>query len=111
MERRKIRDEADARACMTAVKVSGLSPAAWCRSEGVDGRSLRAWTINLQRGAGSARKPMQSARPLSLIELVPSAAVRAASRYTVRVGAHGVELDDQFDEKTLRRLVSVLASC
>ncbi|HVZ30987.1 MAG TPA: hypothetical protein VG963_01090, partial [Polyangiaceae bacterium] len=86
MERRKIRDEEGARACMMAVKASGLSPAAWCRSEGVDGRSLRAWTINLQRGASRARKPVRSVRPVSLIELVPPGPALPAARYVFASG-------------------------
>ena len=118
MERRKIRDEADARACIAAVRASKLTVKQWARSEGVDGRSLRAWTINLGRGANSTKpsrpRPRRTslAKPLQLIELVaaPSVAV-TASRYVVRVGAHAVEVDDQFAEGTLRRLVGVLASC
>lgn len=110
MERRKIRDEADARACIAALKVSGMATAAWCRSEGIDGRSLRAWTRNLGRSRARAEKRVR-AKPVQLIELVPSEPRRGAARYVVRVGRHGVEVDDQFDESTLQRLVAVLASC
>jgi hypothetical protein len=110
MERRKIRDEADARACIAALKVSGMATAAWCRSEGIDGRSLRAWTLNLSRRAAPAGKRAR-AKPVQLIELVPSGALRRTARYVVRVGQHDVEVDDQFEESTLRRLVAVLASC
>lgn len=111
MERRKIRDESDARACLTAVKASGLSSVAWCRSAGVDGRSLRAWTINLERSANSTSKRVRTTRPLQLVELVPCAPARPGPRYVVRVGSHGVEVDERFEERTLRRLVEVLASC
>ena len=116
MERRKIRDEADARACIAAVKASKLTVKQWARSEGVDGRSLRAWTINLGRGASSTKtiQPRTSlAKPLRLVELVASVPIAAAtaSRYLIRVGAHAVEVDDRFAEGTLRRLVAVLASC
>ena len=113
MERRKIRDEADARTCIAAVKGSGLTAREWARSEGVDGRSLRAWTINLARGTSSAklsRSQTAPTRPLRLVELIPSTSA-AARRYVVRVGGHAVEVDDQFAEATLRRLVTVLASC
>jgi hypothetical protein len=52
------------------------------------------------------------AKPLRLVELIASPrAAATASRYVVRVGAHAVEVDDQFAEGTLRRLVTVLASC
>jgi len=110
MERRKIRDEADARACIAALKMSGMATAAWCRSEGIDGRSLRAWTLNLGRSAARAGKGARAKR-VQLIELVPSGPLRRTARYVVRVGPHGVEVDDPFDESTLRRLVAVLASC
>jgi hypothetical protein len=115
MKRRKIRDASDARASIASMKASGLAAAAWCRSAGIDGRSLRAWMMNLARGAaGGARtsKSGQSARPLvQLVELIPSSPERKDARYVVRVGSHRVEVDDQFDEATLRRLVAVLASC
>lgn len=116
MERRKIRDEHDARMCIAAVKASKLTVGEWARSEGVDGRSLRAWTLNLGRGASSAkatRARTSPAKPLRLVELIPSTpmAPAGASRYVVRVGAHVVEVDDRFAEATLRRLVKVLTSC
>jgi hypothetical protein len=114
MERRKIRDEADARTCIAAVSASKLSAREWARSEGIDGRSLRAWTINLARGASSTQstRPRASwAKPLRLVELIPSTPAQSPSRYVIRVGVHAVEVDDQFAETTLRRLVAVLASC
>ena len=114
MERRKIRDEADARTCIAAVKASKLTAREWARSEGIDGRSLRAWTNNLERGTGSAKstRPRTSwAKPLRLVELIASSPAQASSRYVIRVGVHAVEVDDQFAEGTVRRLVAVLASC
>jgi hypothetical protein len=111
MERRKIRDEGDARECIAAVTASGLSPAEWARSAGVDGRSLRAWTLNLQRG--SATKPGRTRRckSVSLVELVPARVSQSAARYTVRIGAHCVEVDEHFEESTLRHLLTALSSC
>lgn len=117
MERRKIRDEADARASLSAARRSGLTPTAWCRSAGVDGRSLRAWSINLARGAAvvgrKARSRAALTKRVELVELVaaPRAIARAAPRYTVRVGKFGIEVGDEFDAVTLRRLVAVLAAC
>jgi hypothetical protein len=114
MERRKIRDEADARTCIAAVRASKLTAREWARFEGIDGRSLRAWTINLERGANSTKLTRSQTRlpqPLRLVELIPSTSARSAGRYVVRVGVHAVEVDDQFAEATLRRLVAVLAPC
>lgn len=61
MERRKIRDEPDARMCIAAVKASKLTVGEWARSEGVDGRSLRAWMLKLTWDEARAR-PRRPAR-------------------------------------------------
>ena len=42
---RRVRDEAEARACLDAVGASGLSPREWARNNGFDGRSLQAWRL------------------------------------------------------------------
>jgi hypothetical protein len=113
MERRRIRDESDARASIALMKSSGMAPTAWCRAAGIDGRSLRAWTMNLARGAATAGKLKRPAKqkPVQLVELVPSRPAHADARYVVRVGSYGVEVSDQFDATTLRRLLAVLTSC
>jgi transposase-like protein len=117
MERRKIRDEADARTCMAAVKESGLTRAAWCRASGVDGRSLRAWSMNLARRRTTGRRKKKTvtavAKRVELVELIAAQPMppTAAPGYTVRVGRLGIEVCDNFDAGTLRRLVAVLAAC
>ena len=116
MERRKIRDEADADACLAAVKKSGLTRTAWCRSAGVDGRSLRAWSMNLARRdttvhRGKKKTGTAVAKRVELVELIAAqhTPLRTAPRYTVRVGALSIELGEDFDAGTLRRLVAALA--
>jgi hypothetical protein len=115
MEKRKIRDEADARSCLAAAKSSGLTRAAWCRASGVDGRSLRAWAMNLARrktaGHRGSKAGTAIARRVELVELIaaPHAPVRTTPRYTVRVGKLGIEIGDDFDAGTIRRLVAALA--
>ena len=106
---RKITDEADARACLKAAKSSGASRVAWARAHGVDGRSLHAWAMNLaRRGASAASQPR-------LVELVPRPAAAVprgvASRLVVHVGDLVVEVDGDFDEATLVRLVRTLRAC
>ena len=54
MAKRKIRDEADAQACLSAQASSGLTLSAWARREGIDGRSLNLWRVNLARWGASA---------------------------------------------------------
>lgn len=102
MPGRKLRDESEARAALSAVEASGLSRVAWAHSNGVDARSLNAWRLTLRRRC--------AAEPLRLVELVASDAV-AEARYRVRVGAFVVEVDGQFEAEPLRRLLSVVASC
>lgn len=114
VERRKIRDEADARACLSAARKSGLAQTSWCRAFGVDGRSLRAWSLNLARGAARQRRKTTSkasiAKRVELVELVAAtpSPTRSSARYTVRVGQLGIEVGDDFDAGTLRRLVAAL---
>lgn len=71
--------------------------------------------MNLERRAdGPRRKQARSAaltRRVELVELVatPTPPSRTGARYTVRVGKLGIEVDDNFDPGTLRRLVAALA--
>lgn len=115
MEKRKIRDEADARTCLAALKASGLTRAAWCRASGIDARSLRAWSMNLERRKTTGHRGSKTVTAVSkrveLVELIaaPPAPSRTTPRYTVRVGKLGIEVGDDFDPGTLRRLVEALA--
>ena len=99
MEKRKIRDEFDARSCLAAQAASGLTLSAWARREGIDGRSMNLWRVNLARWA---------APTLRLVELVPT---QAAAPYVVRCGPLSLEVGDGFHEATLLRLLRVLAAC
>jgi len=116
-ELRKIRDEEDARACLREVEAAGGDLGAWARAHGVDGRSLLAWRLNLaRRGRPAPRRDGASSKvtastPVQLVELVPATPLYAAARYVVRVGDVELELDDDFRDETLRRLVGVLRSC
>jgi hypothetical protein len=114
---RKVQSASEARRCLSAVKASGLSVKEWARPRGIDGRSLHAWQMNLERAAKPAvnrkcRSPSTApvAANMHLVELVPSASP-GSRRYVVHVGAASVELDDDFDAQTLRKIVEVLRSC
>jgi hypothetical protein len=106
---RKVRDEAEARACLSALARSGKSLREWARSKGLDGRSLRAWQINLSRSAPT-NATVRRART-RLVELVPVSAPSVAHRYVVRIGDASVELGDDFDASSLRRIVEALRAC
>jgi len=102
MARRKIASEAEARRCLAAVESSALTLADWARAEGIDGRSLNMWRLNLARKTDEASVPR-------LVELVSSAP--RASGYVVRCGPFTVELGDDFNQDTLLRILEVVAAC
>lgn len=102
MAKRKIRDHADAHECLAAQASSGLNLAAWARREGIDGRSLNLWRVNLTRHETKAP-------PTRLVELVPTPPPPV--RYTIRCRHLAVEFGDDFDQDTLFRLLQVVAAC
>jgi hypothetical protein len=107
---RRIPDAYEARACIKAAKASGRTMAEWARAHGVDGRSLNAWRLNLERSerAGS------EVRLVELVAVPPVPACRRpdpTTRYAVQVGEFAVEVDAGFDDDVLRRLIAVVASC
>ena len=63
---------------------------------------MNIWRVILDRkGAAPA--------PLRLVEVTP--APSAAPLYGICVGPFRVEVDDGFEEATLRRLLAVVAAC
>lgn len=122
---RKIEDEQAARRCLAAAKASGAPRCEWARAHGVDGRSLNAWRMNLERrgpekAISRKSRPGRCHAPPGLVELVPRAAGRSATepsaggasrRYVVDVGGARVEFGDDFADATLRRVLEVLRSC
>jgi len=107
MAGRKIFNEQDARRCLAAARSSRGGLAAWALGHGVDGRSLNAWRVNLER-RGVPR--VRAVRP-KMVELVPVAPLAARVPYVLRVGGVELELGNNFDEPSLRRLVGLLKSC
>ena len=112
---RKIEDERDARRCLLAADLAGQCAGEWGRANGVDGRSLRAWEVNLARGRapGSRRRRETTlpSRPHPVVELVPAAAAATASRYVLEVSGARVEFGDDASVTTLRRVIEALRSC
>ena len=115
--RRKITDEGEARRCLAAARRSGLRTGEWARAQGIDGRSLHAWQMNLERGDGglARRRKSKTAGALpTLVELVPAAPVVAAvgrGRYVLEVGGARVEFGDDVCVATLRRVLEALRPC
>lgn len=116
MRLRRIEDEQEARTCLAQVARSGEEIGAWARARGIDGRSLRAWSLNLARRVGTKKRRaertvMRRSQGAALVELVPAPVARDVSRYVVRVGAVALEFGEDFDEATLRRAIAALRSC
>jgi hypothetical protein len=115
---RKIEDESEARRCLLAAKRGGLSAGEWGRAHGIDGRSLHAWQMNLER-RGTIAAPRRHKRRASraaraLVELVPSGpdvTVVGRGRYVLDVAGARVEFGDEVSVATLRRVLEALRSC
>ena len=104
MAGRRIRDATEARACLSAARTSGMERSEWAREHGIDGRSLNAWRLNLER----AHLPGRSGAGVRLVELV---AASSPSQYVIRFGGFAVEVDEDFDDATLHRLLRVVSAC
>lgn len=74
----------------------------WARSHGVDGRSLRWWAFRLEGEERDREAP-------GLVELVASEA--RGSGFLVHVGDFRVEVEPDFDEGSLNRLLRLVRSC
>lgn len=79
---------------------------------GTSPRALNRPAIQLRR-TGRLRSELHAHGPryFPMTADIPAASARAGARYTVHVGSHRIEVDEQFEEHALRRLVQVLASC
>ena len=108
MERRKVRDAEDARELISAAKREGVRLGVWARATGIDGRSLHAWKMNLERGTASRGR--RARRTASLVELVPTATLPQA-RYVLRCGDVTFEFGDDAREGMLQRVLAVLRAC
>lgn len=109
---RRVRNEAEARACLDAAASSGLSLRDWARQRGFDGRSVHAWALNLGRrrevaSQASAAPPVPNPRFVELF----TTPVQPAPVYLVHVGDLRIEVPANFDAEVLRRLVVAVAAC
>ena len=116
---RKIEDEREAVWCLRAVERAGLSAGEWARAHGVDGRSLRAWRMNIERRGVRVRqrkgRPKLGPPRHAVIELVPAGTPgtqgMGAARYVLDVGGARLEFGDDISVVMLRRVLEALRSC
>jgi hypothetical protein len=107
MSGRKIHDEAEAIEALDSMARTGLELADWCRARDIDARSLSGW-----RGVLEARgyePPVERSHP-EFIEVLRVPVARSA-RYTIRHRGFELEVDDDFDDRTLGRLLTVVGAC
>lgn len=108
--RRKVRDPAHARQLLAELSGTRLTLAEFARQRGIDGRSLNMHRVNLGGGARQEREPA----PVRLVELIAGrhgGDTERRGRYVVRCGDVAIEVDEDFEEDVLRRLIAVAASC
>ncbi len=105
VNRRKARDRGEACSLLDEWSTSGLELRAFCRRRGIDGRSLHCWRLNLRDSFDEA-----SPAPIRLVEVRPTRPLRA-SHYQVTVGEVVIQVDDDFHDDTLARILRLAAAC
>ena len=106
MTPRKVANRDEAVQLLEEATASGLPRAAWARQHGIDARSLNVWRVILDRPNRARQAP-----PLRLVELVPRGVPRAQPGVRVRCGAMVVEVDHDFDDAALSRVLAAVARC
>lgn len=106
MAGRRIEDAAEARRCLEAARASRQTVGAWCRQAGIDGRSLNAWRMNLERASAGSDGGSRA----ELVELVVGRGP-SASGLSIRCGPFVVEVDGTVDSALLGRVLRVLVQC
>ncbi len=106
-KKRRVRDERDAWELLGDWRESDLELPEFCAQRGIDGRSLNCWRLNL-----GAQAPSQEEPDLRLVEVVGhQAAPTRRAVYRLSVDDVVIELDDDFQEDTLVRLLRVAGAC
>ena len=106
---RKVTDVDEARGLLVDWEQSGERMSAWCEKRGINWYSLSAfkgWYRGPATGTELVEVELRSELPP--VE-VPNSA--PAARYRIVVGDVTVEVDDDFRDDTLKRLLRLVASC
>ena len=81
MAGRKIINEQDANQCLQGVKSERSSLGKWAKAHGVDGRSLHAWQMALERRGKSRTRALVP----TLVDIFPATSFTKAARYVLRI--------------------------
>ena len=120
--RRKIANAEEAERLLDKLSVSDVDGPTFCQQEGIDGRSLNCWRLNLARRppVGTQGRPeelrvVEVAWPGALAAAVTDEHVapggRSGGLYRVSVADAVIEVDDAFRGDTLARLLAVVRAC
>jgi hypothetical protein len=118
---RKIEGEGEAMALLKEGSASGEPMSTWCKARGINWYSLLGFKGWLHRDPPAARvtAPVrgssvdQGGGGARFVEVERTAVVlhRTSPRYRVVIGPRVVEVDEDFDDQVLGRLLRVVASC
>ena len=118
---RNIRDRAEAVALLRKWETSGELMSTWCAARGLNWYSLsghRGWVLSGQKAGPRKPRtgPPAAGTELQLVEVALPATVTARapasnSRYRIERGDTVLELDNQFDDDQVRRLLRLVAEC
>jgi len=101
--RRKVLDREEAEFLLAEWKDSGRELANFARARGIDGRSLHCWRINIDQR--TRRTPGET--PIRIVEL-QVASTNCHTRYRIELHGGIIEVDDQFNEQTLERIIRLV---
>ena len=101
---RRVRDASEAQQLLAAWSASGEPMAEWCAARRINWYSLSAYKG--WPGRRGARFVEVDVEPTALVRRQPT-----PSRYRVVLGDRAVEIDQDFDDDVLRRLVRVVEGC
>ena len=111
---RKIQDLENAQAFLADARNAGVTWQTWAKATGVDGRSVWRWIERLGSETDLTRQgdiPPSPEKP-RMVELISNPTLSSSSQ-TIRIcrGDFVVEVDKDFDEQALTRLLKVMKSC
>ena len=103
---RRVRDRSEATELLDEWKNSGERMSEWCAARGINWYSLNAHRGHRERGMMRMNEFVE----LTVAEPVVSAPA-AMARYRLCVGDYTLEVEDDFRDDSVRRLLHLAATC